>query len=244
MQKQKTLFYFLCLIFTIQSISFPSAAQTQPESLYKRLGEVNIIAAIIDDFTDKFLAEPVIIKNTSVSEAMKKTTKPGLKFLISEMLCEITGGPQKYTGKSMKEAHQGMNITEDEWQAMKRDFIASLLKFNVLDQEKNELLAILEGLKKDIVATEGSKAQPAAAPSPAPAQQAPQPQATEEEMPPLPPPPSKVMERTIQDTSPKVPAQPLLPEFPSIQDIPPLPEPLVRPSPPAKQENTDDSKNQ
>jgi hemoglobin len=68
-------------------------------------------------------------------------------------VCQATGGPQVYTGRSMKESHQHLQITEGEWQAMAAEFKKSLDKFKVHDREQKELFAIVESTKKDIVVT-------------------------------------------------------------------------------------------
>jgi hemoglobin len=67
------------------------------------------------------------------------------------MVCQASGGPEKYTGRGMKESHQHLNITEKEWQAMLADFKKVLDKFKVPEQEQNELITIVESTKKDIV---------------------------------------------------------------------------------------------
>ena len=66
-------------------------------------------------------------------------------------MCEVTGGPCKYTGRSMKESHARLNINERQWQAMVADFRATLDKFKVPAAEQNELVKIVESTKKDIV---------------------------------------------------------------------------------------------
>ena len=61
------------------------------------------------------------------------------------------GGPQQYTGRSMKETHQFLNITEEEWEIFLVDMKTTLDKFQVPEQEQNELFAIVESTKSDIV---------------------------------------------------------------------------------------------
>jgi hemoglobin len=77
--------------------------------------------------------------------------KAGLKFHVTTLVCEVTGGPCKYTGRAMKEAHEHLNITEVQWQAMVTDFRQTLDKFKVPQKEQAELVTIIEGTKKDIV---------------------------------------------------------------------------------------------
>jgi hemoglobin len=63
----------------------------------------------------------------------------------------VTGGPQVYTGRSMKDAHHHLHITEVEWDAMVSDFVATLDRFNVPKPEQQELLTIVATTKGDIV---------------------------------------------------------------------------------------------
>ncbi len=162
MRKQniKIACFLFFLILFIQANCFSLSAQTQEESLYKRLGGVYNIAAVIDDFVDRLLSDPTITANKNVVSSLGKITKPGLKYQLTELLCQAAGGPQKYNGRSMKESHQGLNITETEWQAMVKDFLATLAKFNIKDLEQNELLVIVGGTKSDIVVSAPQGAQP------------------------------------------------------------------------------------
>jgi hemoglobin len=68
------------------------------------------------------------------------------------MVCEVTGGPCKYGGKGMKEAHAHMNITEKEWDVMVSEFKKSLARFKVPAREQQELFEIVGTTKADIVA--------------------------------------------------------------------------------------------
>jgi hemoglobin len=63
----------------------------------------------------------------------------------------VTGGPCKYVGRSMKEAHATLNIGEKEWAAMMADFKTTLDSFKVCAKAQQELFAIVESTKKDIV---------------------------------------------------------------------------------------------
>jgi hemoglobin len=73
------------------------------------------------------------------------------KFQVSQMVCEVTGGPCKYTGRAMKESHVQLNISEKEWEVMAREFKKSLDKFKVPAAEQKELFEILGTTKADIV---------------------------------------------------------------------------------------------
>jgi hemoglobin len=74
-----------------------------------------------------------------------------LKFHVTALVCQQTGGPCKYTGRAMKESHVHLNIGEKEWQAMLSDFRRVLNNYAVSAKEQQELIAIVESTKKDIV---------------------------------------------------------------------------------------------
>ena len=76
---------------------------------------------------------------------------PRLKSMLVDQICEATGGPCKYTGQTMTDAHRGMNITDGEFTALVEDLVRSLDKFKVPAQEKGELLTALGGMKPQIV---------------------------------------------------------------------------------------------
>src|SRR6267378_4988285 len=90
---------------------------TQPDkpSLYERLGGVYSIAVVVDDLIDRIMTDARLNANPAVNEAHHKVTPPGFKYLVTEMVCWATGGPQKYTGRSMAETHAQLKITGKEW---------------------------------------------------------------------------------------------------------------------------------
>jgi len=124
---------------------------TTLDSLYERLGGVYAIAAVVDDFIDRIMVNPLLNANPKVDEAHHQVSKAGFKYLVTEMVCWATGGPQKYTGKTMKESHEYLGITEPEWQVFLKDFQDTLDKFEVPQAEQRELFAIVASTKTDIV---------------------------------------------------------------------------------------------
>jgi len=120
-------------------------------SLYERLGGVFAIAAVVDDFIDRVMSDPRLNANPKVDEAHHKVHPAGFKYLVTEQVCWATGGPQTYTGRSMAESHEHLDINEVEWQAFLEDFQATLDKFEVPAAEQAELFAIVESTKSDIV---------------------------------------------------------------------------------------------
>src|SRR6516225_7580632 len=84
-------------------------------SLYDRLGGVYSIATVVDDFIDRIMIDARLNANPKVDEAHHRVPPAGFKYLVTEMVCWATGGPQNYTGRSMKESHQHLMITAAEW---------------------------------------------------------------------------------------------------------------------------------
>jgi hemoglobin len=126
------------------------AGNNQP-SLYERLGGVYNIATVVDDFIDRIMVDPRLNANPRVEEAHHRVSPPGFKYLVTEMVCQATGGPQKYTGRSMRDSHQHLLITAEEWEAFLDDFQQTLDKFGVPQAEQQELKAIVDSTRDDIV---------------------------------------------------------------------------------------------
>jgi len=134
------------------------AQATQP-SLYERLGGAYSIATVVDDFIERLLVNATLNANPAIDEARTRVPKAGLKFHVTAMVCEVSGGPCKYTGRAMKESHQHLNITQAEWDAMVVDFKATLNKFKVPQREQQELITIVGSTKNDIVRSSSSVSQ-------------------------------------------------------------------------------------
>jgi hemoglobin len=127
-------------------------AQTPADtSLYVRLGGVPAIALVVDYFVDRLEWHPVIRANPAVRRAFAEPIKPGLKYRLTELICSATGGPCAYSGRPMDEAHDGLGITEAEWQAMVEEFQRALRRYKVPPRESQDLLGVVATTKEDIV---------------------------------------------------------------------------------------------
>lgn len=126
---------------------------TQP-SLYERLGGVYAIAAVVDDFIDRIMDDPRLNSNPKVDEAHHRVSKAGFKYLVTEQVCWAAGGPQKYTGRSMRDSHVHLDITPTEWLAFMDDLDQTFNKFGVPSEERQELIAIVNSTRSDIVKAE------------------------------------------------------------------------------------------
>ena len=123
----------------------PASAQMMHKSLYERLGGIDAIRAVVDDFVGNVAADKRI--NTFFAH----TDIDRLKHNLVDQICQGTGGPCAYTGRSMMEAHAGMGVRNRDFNALVGDLGKSLNKFKVPAHEQHELVAILAPMKKDIV---------------------------------------------------------------------------------------------
>jgi hemoglobin len=115
------------------------------KSLYDRLGGKPAITAVVDDFIGNVAAD------TRINKRFANANIPRLKRMLVDQICEAAGGPCKYTGASMLDAHRGMKITDAEFNALVEDLVKYLDKFKVPSPEKTELLTALGGMKPQIV---------------------------------------------------------------------------------------------
>jgi len=117
-------------------------------SLYKRLGGYDALAAVTDDFIGRLATDKSLQK---FFMGHSKDSLGRIRQLVVDQLCAATGGPCIYIGRDMKSAHQGMGISEADWNTAAGHLVATLDKFKVPEKEKAEVLAAITGLKNDIV---------------------------------------------------------------------------------------------
>jgi hemoglobin len=152
-------------ILSLFTLALPlQAAQEAEKSLYERLGGVFAIAAVIDHFSDAVVQNPVVGK-TSKNPALREWhTKnlgrlPGLKFMRTLWVCEVTGGPFKFSatkpGKTqlgLEEAHRDLKISPEEFDEVAAELGRSLDFAKVPAREKGEVLAAFAAHKNEVTA--------------------------------------------------------------------------------------------
>ena len=84
------------------------------DTLYRRLGGYDVIAAVIDEFLSRFRSDPRLAR---FGGGRSLDSRQRTRQLIVEQICSLAGGPCVYTGRDMKTTHAGLGITEAEWQA-------------------------------------------------------------------------------------------------------------------------------
>jgi hemoglobin len=135
----------LCVVLALM-VARP-VAQAKPDSLYKRLGGYDAIAAVVDNFVVRLVKDPTLAKYFVHSE----NTVMRIRQLVVDQLCMVTGGPCVYIGRDMKTTHKGLGISGAEWDTAVKHLVATLDHFKVPAREKDELLKIAGSLRADIV---------------------------------------------------------------------------------------------
>ena len=154
MQREyRGLVVLVALVGMIVGSGLTVKGQEEP-SLYERLGGLAPISVVVSDFLDAVVPDPMLNQNPAVSASRERVPAAYLKFHVTAMVCQATGGPCPYVGRDMQETHAELNITEAEWDRMVVLFQEVLAKHDVPEAETQELLAIVESTKGDIVTSE------------------------------------------------------------------------------------------
>jgi hemoglobin len=137
-----------------------------PEStLYDRLGGVFAIAAVIDQFSDAVVQNPIVGQRSENPDLREWHTNnlgrlPGLKFMRTLWVCNVAGGPFQFTATrpgstvlGLEEAHRELHISPDEFDEVAAELGRTLDSFDVPQQEKEEVLAAFAAHKGEV--TEG-----------------------------------------------------------------------------------------
>ena len=141
----------------------PAEPEKKPEkSLYERLGGVFAIAAVVDHFSDALVKNPVVgqkSKNPQLREWHTKNLErlPGLKFMRTLWVCQVSGGPFQFTATKpgstplgLEEAHRDLRISPAEFDAVAAELGKTLDFFKVPRPEKAEVLAAFAAHKDEV----------------------------------------------------------------------------------------------
>ncbi len=158
---------FLIAIVSLFMVALALPLQAAPEtekSLYERLGGVFAIAAVVDHFSNAIVKNPIVgetSKNPALREWHTKNLGrlPGLKFMRTLWVCEVSGGPFKFSatkpGKThlgLEEAHRDLKISPEEFDEVAAELGRTLDFFKVPAHEKGEVLAAFAAHKKQVTA--------------------------------------------------------------------------------------------
>jgi hemoglobin len=117
-------------------------------SLYERLGGLDAITAVVDSFVARCAGDD------RINRKFERTDIPRLKEMLLDQVCEAAGGPCTYTGRDMRETHDGMEVTAGEFDALVKDLLATLDELDVPKADQDELLGLLGPMRGDIVEVE------------------------------------------------------------------------------------------
>lgn len=148
MSATRRLWLVLTALVPLLVIAVQAQDPAKPKSLYERIGGYDMIAKIVDDFGPKLGKDPKIAPLLAgVSLDHRKRNRQ----LIVDQLCEATGGPCFYIGRTMQSTHRGLGITDDHWKQSGVLMMETLDKFKIAEPERSEFLALIEKLRPDIV---------------------------------------------------------------------------------------------
>jgi hemoglobin len=120
-------------------------APVEDRSLYGRLGGIDGIRAVVDEMVGRMAADP------RIQAFFVRADFRRLKSQLVVELCELSGGPCRYRGRTLRRVHHGRGIQPAHFEAMIEDTRDALRAMRVGDRERDELLSILRSLEPDIV---------------------------------------------------------------------------------------------
>jgi len=125
-------------------------------TLYERLGGIFAIAAVIDNFSDRLLANPKITEANHELREWHTVTyhgrMPGLKWLRTLWLASLAGEPFEYTGRELRDAHFDLKISPAVFDEVAAELSLTLDHFKVPESEKGEVLGAFAGWKSEVTA--------------------------------------------------------------------------------------------
>jgi hemoglobin len=118
------------------------------KTLYERLGSYDAISAVVNDLLPRLREDPQLGRfwQHRGNDSLMRS-----KQLLIDFLCSSAGGPMYYMGRDMKTSHKGMGISESDWSAFLGHILATLETFQVPQAESDEVVALIQSTKKDMV---------------------------------------------------------------------------------------------
>ena len=137
----------------------PKATVKDGKTLYQRIGGYDAIAKTVDAFLPNLIA--VLPKLGTMATGLADASKVRNRQMIVDQICMLAGGPCIFVGRPNDVTHQGLGITQEDWDKSQKALGITLDELKVKDPDKAELLAVIDGLKVDII----QKGKPATPPS-------------------------------------------------------------------------------
>ena len=143
--KQRNVVNLVVMSLVLMAGSVQAADGAKGKSLYDRLGGKPAITAVVETFVGN------VGGDKRINGFFASTDLTKLKMHLVNQICEASGGPCKYTGRTMKQTHDGMGVHDAAFGALVEDLVAALDHHKVGKTEKDDLLGVLGPMKSDIV---------------------------------------------------------------------------------------------
>jgi hemoglobin len=141
----RSLFSFRAGIALCGALILSACATTPSPTLYQQLGAQQGVANIVDSLIEILLADP------RIKDTFKDTEMKRFRRTLTEQFCVLGDGPCIYSGDPMKEVHQGIEITNADFNALVEDLQTAMDRNNVPSRAQNKLLAKLAPMQRDVV---------------------------------------------------------------------------------------------
>ena len=132
-----------CAVLVLSA--FAAGGAQAETSLYARMGGEKVVTAVVDDTIDRVVADHRLGRSFDGANIAR------IKRLLAEQICDLAGGGCHYSGDPMKEVHAGHHISEAEFYGLVELLRGALARHHVALSERNELLALLAPMERDVV---------------------------------------------------------------------------------------------
>lgn len=146
--RQLSALLLMFAFFTIVQAQQPPVENST--SLFERLGGKEGISKIVDDVVQAHAENP-LIKARFLPYLEQPERLAAIKKNTVDFFSAGSGGNVAYKGKSMPEAHKGMNISHMEYMEVVDDIMKVLDKHQIDAESKKDVLSILWSLKGMII---------------------------------------------------------------------------------------------
>jgi hemoglobin len=147
----------LCVVHAGEAAPKPAPAAPPAPPLYSRAGGVAQLAPLAEDFADKLVADETLNANARVKEALSKSSKAALRFHITSLLCQIAGGPERYSGVGVLDLYNELKISDKELSAIHSALQKSLEKNKVPADQQKEWNEQSDGLVKAVLSAKANE---------------------------------------------------------------------------------------
>jgi hemoglobin len=151
-------------VAALSAIGRAGGALAQDKSLYERLGGIFALAAVVDHFSNALIENPIVGQQSENPQLREWHTNnlgrlPGLKFMRTLWVAEVTGGPYKFvptkpgeTPLGLEEAHRDLKISPAEFDEVAAELGRTLDAFKIPEAEKTEVLGAFAAHKDEVTA--------------------------------------------------------------------------------------------